>query len=64
MEIVGAAQHPKEWPWTNIPDGPRKIEQAVELARKHGVRILDNVEFIEDEWNLIIDPDAEAEYLS
>lgn len=59
----GAAQSPRTWPWPANADGPRTTEQAVALAKRHGVVIPREVVFILDEWGLCDDPAVEAFYL-
>jgi Domain of unknown function (DUF4157) len=44
QEIVGHAQSPKI-PWRPNAEGPRTIEEAVEIARKNGVHIPEDVKF-------------------
>lgn len=58
-EIVGSAQGPK-LKWTPNADGPRTIEQAVEIARRYGVAIPDDVEFFVDEG--MLEPNTYARY--
>jgi len=40
--------------WRNNPDGEvRTLEEAEEIARKHGVEIPDDVQFFQDELNVL-----------
>lgn len=44
VSVRGYAQHPRTHPWTVNPDGAvRSVDEAVEIARKHGVVIPDDV---------------------
>jgi hypothetical protein len=46
-DIRGAAQSPRTFPWSKNPDGPRTLEQALAIARSHGVIIPEDVVFME-----------------
>jgi hypothetical protein len=44
VTVAGYAQHPRTYPWLKNPDGAvRTADEAVEIARKHGVEIPDDV---------------------
>jgi hypothetical protein len=44
VTVAGYAQHPKMYPWLKNPDGAvRSVDEAVEIARAHGVEISDDI---------------------
>jgi hypothetical protein len=44
VTVAGYAQHPKMYPWLKNPDGAvRSVDEAVEIARAHGVEIPDDI---------------------
>lgn len=60
-ELLGAAQTPTSLPWAANKDGPRTEEEAVEIARRWGVEIPDDIRFVFRDV-LILNKDAYAEY--
>jgi hypothetical protein len=43
ITVAGYAQHPRMHPWLKNPDGAvRSVDEAVEIARAHGVEISDD----------------------
>lgn len=44
VSVAGYAQHPKLYPWLKNPDGAvRSVDEALEIARAHGVEIPDDI---------------------
>lgn len=62
VDVTGAAQRPRSRPWKTNTDGPRTVEQAVEIARSWGVVLPEDVELVLDEWGLIAEPEIDARY--
>lgn len=44
ITVTGYAQHPRVYPWVKNPDGMvRSVDQALEIARVHGIEIPDDI---------------------
>jgi hypothetical protein len=44
VTVAGYAQHPRMYPWLKNPDGAvRSVDEAVEIARAHGVELPDDI---------------------
>ena len=42
---MGAAQSPKTLEWAKNPGGPRTLDEAIEIARSHGIDIPEDIKF-------------------
>lgn len=53
LTIRGAARGPHTVPWRKNPDGARTVEEAVEIAKSHGILIPDDIHFYVDDLDML-----------